>query len=388
MSQLNRLKGILISHRGQFDGGRGGTQICSMEYYDTIAAAGIEFERILLDMDQRLSTRILKRIVSSSYIRTTNPSQVNQMITQVAHAKPDLVFLNQTNMAHVAKALRKVLPAHSKIILLSHGLESTDLLHYLRVKKVLPVGGRARPTPSMALGLALRMEASLRTDIDQVFVLSDSDAVLEHWIGARNVVVVPRLIKRKLLNWRPVGNRLGFVGTLDHPPNLEGLVRTLEALRRNPLTHSTAKIRVAGGPRKIGEWLEAHFPVVNYLGQLTDQALIDEAASWNAFLHPIFCCARGASTKLADPVGWGIPVITSAFGRRGYVWSRGDLRYAESPEEFAIACESLLNADEAHKARSEVLEVLASSPTITDIAGLIQQSLETLGSRAALVPDQ
>lgn len=367
--------GLLISHRGQFDGGRGGTQICSMEYHDTVAAAGVSLERVLLDMDKRLSTRLLKRVVSTTYIRTTTPSQVDEVLARATEAKPDYVFLNQTNLAHVAGLLRKVLPAKSKIILLSHGLESTDLLHYLRVKKQLPAGGRARPTPAMALGLSLRLEASMRGDIDQVFVLSQSDAVLEQWIGARDVVVVPRVVTEKILDWKPTGHRFGFVGTLDHAPNLEGLVLALQALHANSVVPARATIRVVGGPRQTGEWLAETFPMVEYLGQLSDQALIQEVASWSAFLHPIFCCARGASTKLADPIGWGIPVVTTTYGRRGYVWSKGSLTIAENPEDFAAACRDLMNVDRAREARAAVLDVLASSPATTDIAALISGAL-------------
>lgn len=369
--------GLLVSHRGQFEGGRGGTQICSLEYHDTIAAAGISLDRVLLDLDQRLSTRLLKRIVPTYYFRTTKTSQVHEMLARAEQFKPDFVFLNQTNLAHLAAPLRKVLPSKSKIILLSHGLESTDLLHYLRVRRLLPIGGRRRPTPSVALGLAIRTEASLRKDIDQVFVLSQSDAVLEQWVGARDVVVVPRTVTAKVLDWNPVGYRLGFVGTLDHAPNLEGLVLALQALHADLSTHSLERVRVVGGPGRIGKWLARTFPMVEYLGQLTDQALMQEAASWNAFLHPIFCCARGASTKLADPIGWGIPVITTSYGRRGYVWSRGDLTVAEYPRDFASACHKLMDIDRAREARASILEVLASSPTRSDIATLIACTLGT-----------
>ncbi|WP_281799692.1 glycosyltransferase [Methylocystis echinoides] len=375
MQNREKPQGIFISHSGQFDNRRGGTQICSMEYFNTIAAADIQLRLILLDIDKRFSTRLLKKFLSTTYIRTTCPKAVRKMLTQIADEQPDFVFLNHTNLAHLAGELRSVLPQRAKIILLSHGLESTDLLHYVRLKNAIPVGGRATPTSVIAMGTAICMEASMRSDIDKVFVLSESDAIFERWIGASEIHMLPRVVGPKVLDWMPISGRFGFVGTLDHAPNLEGLVLILTALERKSLQRPPVSIRIIGGPAKTGEWLAATFRAVEYLGPVPDDRLAQEAATWNAFLHPIFCCARGASTKLADPIGWGLPIVTTSYGHRGYTWSNGDFSIAETPEKFIDTCQYLMDLRVAGEARKKVLQLLATSPSIADVAAKISLAL-------------
>ena len=81
----------------------------------------------------------------------------------------------------------------------------------------------------------------------------------------------------------------------------------------------------------------AHVEVV---GALDDAALTVEAETWTAFLHPIYCLSRGAS-KLALGLSWEIPVVTTPYGRRGYVWEEGGPLEAATPEAFVAACQAL-----------------------------------------------
>ena len=140
------------------------------------------------------------------------------------------MFLNQVALAAVAGDLRRLAPAQTRIILLSHGAESTDLLHLIRLRRTLPISGRVRPTAAMALGRVIAAESATRRCVDAVVALSAFDVEIERWIGARRVGWLPRLIEPDPLDWRPHGARLGYVGTLDHGPNLEGLVLALDAM--------------------------------------------------------------------------------------------------------------------------------------------------------------
>jgi hypothetical protein len=93
-------------------------------------------------------------------------------------------------------------------------------------------------------------------------------------------------------------------------------------------------VRVVGGPQELGRWLADKYGTVDYLGTLDDAALAVEAATWNVFIHPIFCLPRGCSTKLAIGIAWQIPIVTTAEGRRGYLWDHGTMpeaRGAGSP---------------------------------------------------------
>ncbi len=372
-----RQKGIFVSHRVYFEGGRGGAQICSAEYFDTIGAAGIDLSLSLLDFDRRVTSRVIKRLQNSLYDLVASPSQIKKLLSAIDGSQPDFVFLNQVNLAALADPIRRVLRKGAKIILLSHGLESTDLLHTMRVRKELRLEGVMRRHGSSALGNALVKESELRKYVDGVLVLSPLDAMLEAWLGGEPVVWLPRTVTEDRLAWRPIGNRLGFIGTIDHAPNLEGIVRATEAI--DVLNFSEApRIRVVGGPISCGEWLQRKHPSVEYLGPLPPAEARREAETWSAFLHPIFCAARGCSTKLAEAIGWGIPIVTTEHGHRGYAWREGSFAIGNTPGEFARKCVELMSLEAADRAQQEVLRIRASSPTRTEIAGKIASFLEDL----------
>jgi len=162
------------------------------------------------------------------------------------------------------------------------------------------------------------------------------------------------------------------VGTLDHAPNLEGLVDALDAFAQ---VNQHAQIRIAGGPARIGAWLSGRYSFVDYLGPISNAALEEEAATWNAFLHPIFCNPRGSSTKLATAIGWKIPIVTTAAGRRGYKWREGNLVEAETPAQFALEATRLLDPSAAKIARDAVAQVADTSPKLCEVASELRRHL-------------
>ena len=148
--------------------------------------------------------------------------------------------------------------------MLSHGLESTDLLHALRFKSDLPLARPQYLMGELLLGDTLLRECYYRSSLDLILCLSPFDAELERWMGARNVEWFPRIITPAPLNWNPSGNRMGFVGTLDHPPNIEGLLLFLRSV--SAMAPVGIRIRVVGGPDRIGRLLTSRFPIVDFLG--------------------------------------------------------------------------------------------------------------------------
>jgi len=207
-----------------------------------------------------------------------------------------------------------------------------------------------------------------------VCALSPSDAHLEQWVGAARVGWLPRIVEPAPLDWLPLGKRLGFVGTLDHAPNLEGLAEVLERLSsRNDV--GGLRIRVVGGPADTGRWLAQRYRLVDFLGPLDDFELREEARTWNGFLHPIFCYPRGCSTKLAAAIAWGIPVITTTPGCRGYMWKDGALLLAEAPDDFSSLCIELLDPTRLEEARRGVIQIAASSPRTNDVAATLRSTL-------------
>jgi hypothetical protein len=246
-------------------------------------------------------------------------------------------------------------------------------LHIARFDTDLPLALPKYFMRAQLLGDTILREYSYRSSLDFTFCISPSDVELERWLGGGKVDWLPRAIIPDPLIWNPSGDRLGFVGTLDHVPSVEGLILFLRNFQK--IAPANIRVRVVGGPDRIGQLLTAHFPIVDYLGPLPNDALRREASTWSCFVNPIFCLPRGCSTKLATAIGWQIPIVTTTSGHRGYAWDRGVLPVADRPPEFSDLALSMLHVETAQKAHSQISEIARSSPSITDVGKKIASIL-------------
>jgi hypothetical protein len=359
--------GVLVSHSLALGEAAGGMQLCTHEYVRTLRAAGVELSVTPIEHDRRPLTRLVRRLSPQPYPPQWRAAAVQDVLTSAGQTRARFVFLNLVNLAPLAEALRPRLPAETEIVLLSHGLESVDFLH------TIPIETRSRRLQA-ELGRRLVDERRQRAFIDRVLCLSDWEAEIERWLGARHVTAVPRTLPEgRPLEWTPDPARLGFVGTLDHPPNIDGLHQFLEAFEL--IAPTGCRLRVVGGPTDAGRALGSRFRSVEYLGPLSDTDLEPEAATWSAFVHPLFRFAKGCSTKLAVALAWRIPIATTPSGARGYVWREGTLPMAETPEDLArLAC-SLTDGATAAGARRDVAAVACSMPTVDEVGRIIRQAL-------------
>jgi hypothetical protein len=288
----------------------------------------------------------------------------------VTTARATVAFLNLVDLAPLAKPIRRHFGNKVKIILLSHGQGCADILHEIRVGCMDAENITASTRKLVWLAGHLIEECDQRKYIDHVFCLSEFDVGLERWVGARSVSWLPRIVSSHPLPWSPVAGRVGFVGTLDHSPNAEGLELFLRALEKRGANE--IKVRVIGGPERCGlECARAH-PSVEYLGHLNDDQLATEAATWMCAVHPLFCYSRGCSTKLAVLLGWQIPVVTTPSGCRGYVWKQGTIPRAQTPDEFVALVLKARNPSEAAAMRAEIVKVVESSPMESEVADLVR----------------
>ncbi len=365
------VNGLFVSSRGFLSEAAGGVQACTREFIEVLGAAGISLTILPVDDDRRWTTRLLRQINSSPFFRPAAPALLDQIKACVERTRFDYVFLNQEALSEFARDIRPLLPEGCRLVILSHGLEITDLVHTVRTRHRLPISSRIRPTVALALGSILMSERRTRDHVDAVCAISPFDADLERWLGTRRVTWIPRMVKPRPLEWQPVAGRLGFVGTLDHAPNLEGLVKVLEVMAQEG--DRSRRIRIVGGSSRIGAWLTRTFPNAEVLGRLSDDALEAEAASWVAFVHPIFCLPRGCSTKLATAISWQIPIVTTPAGRRGYVWEQGQLLESEDPRAFVGLCRSLDDPVVADRVRQDVVLVARTSPSLASIAATVSR---------------
>ena len=356
--------------------GQGGVQLCTAEFLAALEAAGFALDVVPVETDRRLATRLARRVIASPYFRAISAGDRAEIRIRARGAR--FVFINQMNLAGSfdESDLGKV-PA----IGLSHGCEITDQVHLARLAKVLPLTiSQLRPHPTIALGRTLRDEIAARRHLAGTIAISPFDADCERWLGTRNVCCVPRTIVPAPLMRSLVTGRFGYVGTLDHAPNLEGLEAVLTELDRVPASGIT--VRIVGGPERIGRWLAARHKAVEYLGPLDDPALAIEAASWSGFIHPIFCLPRGCSTKLSGAIAWGLPVVTTAQGRRGYDWREGQLVEVDTPAGFVAAMQALDDPAANAAAAAHVRKIAESGPTTAEVALQIARFLDEVS-----VPD-
>jgi glycosyltransferase involved in cell wall biosynthesis len=133
--------------------------------------------------------------------------------------------------------------------------------------------------------------------------------------------------------------RIGFIGLFDHVPNLEGIrwfVR--ECWPRIKRQAPDARLRLVG--KLNAGSLNLSGPDIDTLGWVSDPG--KEIATWSAMIVPLRFGA-GTRLKIAEAFSRKCPVVSTRFGAYGYdVQDRNELLLADSPEEFAAACLSLI----------------------------------------------
>jgi hypothetical protein len=369
---------VFVAHRNALSSAPGGAQVCTHEYLRTLRAAGLTLSIKIAEHDRRVLTRIRHRLRPWPYSAQWHAGLVEEVIATAHAAHARFIFLNFVNLAPLAALLRPRVETKCKIVLLSHGLESVDCLHALRAR------ARSKPQTRSArmerrVGQQLFEESVQRLHIDHVFCLTPVETEIERWLGAKSVSWLPRTIPdRAPLEWAPMSHRLGFVGTLDHRPNRDGLVQFLEALEL--IAPADFEVRVVGGPPSAGSRLAGRFRLLKYLGPLSDDELEKEASTWTCFVNPLFCYARGCSTKLAVALSWQIPVLTTPAGCRGYTWREGRLPLADTPESLAKLALRLADPAAAAPVQKQVEAIVRTAPTLDEVAALVRDSLSCGGT--------
>jgi hypothetical protein len=308
-----------------------------------------------------LFPRPFHRIVPTSVATAVAQEAIDQKVGWIA--------LNNTEASALAEPLRALLP-ECRLLFLSHGAEITDELNAIRLS---PTSVPPHRRSARWLGQSLLAQMAQRVAIDATLCISADDVLFEHWLGARQVTFLPRRVEPRPLVHNPVPGRVGTVATLDHVPNRQGI----EDLAHH-LNDTGVQFRVVGGPEDVGLLMQSTHSCIHYCGRLSDCELEEEASTWCAFVNPIFCQARGASTKVATALGWGLPLLSTPFGVRGYVWNADLLPLAHSPIELAHLIVALLNSNNDAHWRRLAHEVAALSPKLDESASALRAFLETL----------
>lgn len=366
---------FLTNKRSVYSDVTGGVQLCSQEFLEILKQVeSISLENYYVDFTKNFLQRVSMKLGLENYSMYDVEKDKNNLIEYLKENNIEVVFINMASLVRYAKPIKEKFGDRIKIILMSHGNHSGDFLHLI-TKPIKRVGILRNFLNKIRLGLLLSTESEFRIKyLDAVVALSETEMQIENWFGAKKSLFVPRRLESAFLDYHPVLKRVGFVGRLDHPPNLQGMEILLKAL--SDMKNADIEIRLVGAPELYGKKIEAMHSSVKYLGELSDEDLEKEAATWALQLNPVWWYSTGASTKLAKTISWGIPVVTAEAGRRGYKWTAGELLYADSPESM---CKIMIEeTDDLQKIRenAEQTKIVAQSGyTITQLGQMINDLL-------------
>lgn len=364
------MKSLFISPQAFLKPSGGGVQWCTREFLQSLKNADLKPEILAYETPKKPWIRLLRKTIPIPFYGMV-PSQFKKKTLRLAtKQKPKYIFLNNNEAASIAPYLREN-GYDGKIIFLSHGVEITDVVNNLRLAPLCLPAMYQRP---IWLGNLLKSEIRIRSALDGVFCVSETDLLFEQWLGSKKSIFLPRQIEKDKIKRAIISNRVGLVATLNHGPNLHGL----EMLGKELAKQNKIELRLVGSPVSDGKRLANKYRKITFLGPLSDQEAKEEAASWSAFINPIFCYARGVSTKVATALGWGLPVLTTPMGSRGYRWDEKGLPLCPTPQDLMIKIVQISNKKNNKVAVNATKKIVGMAPKPAEITGLIRKFLQEI----------
>lgn len=366
-------KTIFLSHNDLISSKvTGGVQLCSTEFLSVIKNSTLfEVEIYHIPYTRRIIDRIKIRLGVENYSMYDVNKDAPSLLDYIQTRNIEIVFINMASAVRYARPIKEKFGNSVQVILLSHGNHSGDFLHQI-TKPLKKTGFITSIRNKCRLGYLLSTEALYRYKyLDGVVALSETEKQLENWMNARQTLFFPRFLRSNFLNHNPDLNRIGFVGRLDHPPNIQGLRILCESFSKRNL--QGLKLRLVGAPVANGLAIAKEFNFIEYQGELSDVDLEEEAATWSFFLNPVWWYSTGASTKLSKAISWGIPIATTTAGRRGYHWKEGFLEECNTPE---LMCDMILRSCKDRKTIAllaiETKKIAESGPLLHELSEALE----------------
>lgn len=358
----------------------GGVQMCSMEFLELIKNTVDELHYFKVDNSSALLFRLMHKANFDLYQSYDIKKYKQTLISTITKQNISHVFINKAELIKFSKLIKDAnLPDPPKIIIMSHGNESGDLLGDLS-GKITKFSGILKYLGVLKLGIVLYLESWYRKRyVDLVCTISDEESAIEKWLGMNMTFFIPRLIQQSDDVIRtPKSGVFGYVGTLSHTPNFVALNVLFSEIAKG---NTFPEVRLVGQPAEIGENFAKQYVFVKYLGALKDTDLVEEVKNWSFFINPIFNYSRGASMKLAKAIEWQVPIITTIAGRRGYLFDSGKLIETEdNPFAMAKAIIKQLNITDADYDvfQKNIEEIKLGSLTAKELGENLRSYLEKL----------
>ncbi|WP_165501753.1 glycosyltransferase family protein [Pedobacter frigiditerrae] len=350
----------------------GGVQICTEEFIRYLNNAGFNIIIIKVSPDITLLKRIKLKLGIETYELYDSKIYISEIVNAIVKNQVKFVLFNQLNIAHWATLIRAKISIPLKCIGLSHGNESGDYLYEITKQDKVPT-----LIETWRIGKLIAKEKILfSTTLDAVVTISEHESYIDQWLGADKILFLPRILEPKFIKWEPEKNVIGFVGTLDHYPNYQGIELLANQLHVKAFN---GILKLIGGPKSVGEKLARKYSFISYLGHLSNEELFHEVAKWSIFVNPIFWYARGSSTKASQIINWGIPILSTKAGIRGYHLSNTNfLTKQNKPEHLAALVIKKLGSTSELNTLKKISEGNASTFEITKWSAELKAFLEEL----------
>ena len=311
MTYINQQPALFITDKGFVDFDiPGGVQICTSEFITYLEKADFDIKIFKVTPSPTLINRVKVKLGIEVYELYNINTYLNEIVNIINTQNIKHVFFNQLDLCYWTIKIKPHVSADVKFIGLSHGNESGDYLHDITQT------AKTSFLKTWRLGKLIIKEKKMFSELlSGVITISDNETYIDQWLGAQNILFLPRILEPIFINWQPEANTVGFVGTLNHLPNIAGIKLLANQLHLNGFN---GKFKLVGSPAHIGYELEKNYSFINYCGFLNNEQLKNEIGTWCLFLNPVFWYARGSSTKLSQGINWGIPVVTTPAGTRGY----------------------------------------------------------------------
>src|SRR6187402_945867 len=216
----------------------GGVQICTAEFIKYLQAANFKVNVFKVTPSPTIISRIKAKLGLEAYELYNVNSWLDAVVNTINTENIKFVFFNQLNLSYWTIKIKGRVGADVKFIGLSHGNESGDYLHDITKTP------HTSFLQTWRLGKLIIKEKTMFSKLlDGVITISDNETYIDQWLGAQNILFLPRILEPSFINWQPEPNTIGFVGTLNHLPNIAGIELLADQLNLNGFT---GKFKVAG----------------------------------------------------------------------------------------------------------------------------------------------
>ena len=180
----------------------GGVQLCTQEFVEILEGVEkIELQHYYVSFTRNLWQRIQIKIGFENYSMYDVERDKKSFIEFLRVNKIEIVFINMASLVRYAKPIIEAFGNEIRIILMSHGNHSGDFLHLIS-KPITKVSFLKKALNKIRLGLLISTESEFRVKyVDAVVALSETEAQIENWFGAKQTLFLPRKLHSDFLKF-------------------------------------------------------------------------------------------------------------------------------------------------------------------------------------------